>query len=247
MESKNEDYIKAYQKDSQLAEEYYLKFLAEKSEQQKFFEKIINDNKPEAKNIADIACGAGTLTYHLSKLYPEAKFSLVDINESALALASKVLDKLQNKEIIKGSIFELNAFNQKFDIVCCWQTILALDEPRKALEQLINSCKKGGKLYISSLYNFSHDVDVFSHFIDHTRESAKEGLFMQYNTISLFTLNKWLEGKVESYTVHQFNTERDFTYDGRGIGTYTVKETNGHRLQISGGMLMNWGILEITK
>jgi len=248
MKSTNEDYIKAYQKDAEEVKEYYLKFLQNKSGQQQFLEKIIAQNKPAAHGqIADVACGAGTLSYHISKLFPDAEFSLIDVNKSALELASNVLKDVKKKSIINGSIFDLSAYAEKFDIVFCWMTLLALDKPKEALDQLLLSCKKGGKIYASSLFNFKQDVDVYAHFIDHSRDSGKEGIFMQYNTFSLHTLDKWLAGKVSSYKVHEFNPETDFEYNGRGIGTYTVTTKEGNRLQISGGMLMSWGILEITK
>jgi len=70
---------------------------------------------------------------------------------------------------------------------------------------------------------------------------------MQYNTISLPTVAEWLKGSVQSYKVHEFMPETDFLHDGKGIGTATTMTADGKRLQISGGMLMNWGILEITK
>lgn len=248
MKSTNDDYIKAYQKDTQEVNEYYLKYLANKSGQQLLLEKIIAANKPTAHaQIADIACGAGTLSYHISKLFPEAHFSLIDVNKSALELAGNVLKDVKNKQLLEGSIYDLSAFKEKFDIIFCWMTLLALDKPKEALDQLLSTVKTGGKLYASTLFNFNHDVDVYAHFVDHTRESGKEGIFMQYNTFSMHTLDKWLSGKVSSYKVHEFNPETDFEYNGKGIGTFTVMTKEGKRLQVSGGMLMSWGILEITK
>jgi len=245
--SSNEDYIKAYQKDTKEVNEYYLKYLHNKSGQQLLLEKVISADKPAAKQIADIACGAGTLSYHISKLYPEAEFSLIDVNDSALAKAKEVLKDVKNVKFVNHSIFDLSPFKEQFDIVFCWMTLLALDKPKEALDQLLSACKKGGKIYASTLFNFHHDVDVYAHFTDHTRDSGKEGIFMQYNTFSMHTLDKWLKGKVQSYKVHEFNPDIDFEYDGKGIGTYTVTTKEGKRLQISGGMLMSWGILEITK
>ncbi len=248
MESTNEGYIKAYQKDAKEVNDYYLKYLANKSGQQLLLEKIINADKPAKRDqIADIACGAGTLSYHISKIYPEANFTLIDVSDAALELAGNVLKDVKSKKLLNGSIYDLSSYKENFDIVFCWMTLLALDKPKDALDQLLSTVKKGGKLYASTLFNFRHDVDVQSHFVDHTRASGKEGISMQYNTFSLYTLEKWLEGKVSAYKVHEFNPESDFAYDGKGIGTFTVMTKEGKRLQISGGMLMSWGILEITK
>lgn len=248
MKSSNKDYIKAYQKDADEVKEYYLKHLAKKSGQQILLERIMQASKPARhEQIADIACGAGTLSYHISRMYPSSEFTLIDVNDAALEMAARVLADVPKKKLVNGSIYELGDHREKYDIVFCWMTLLALDKPLEALEQLLLTCKKGGRIYLSSLFNFHHDVDVYAHFIDHTRDSGKEGIFMQYNTISLYTLEKWLKGKVESYKVHEFDPETDFDFKGRGIGTFTVTTQEGKRLQISGGMLMSWGILEITK
>lgn len=248
MKSTNKDYINAYSKDAEAVKEYYLKHLHTKSGQQQLLEKIMQENPPAKHDyIADVACGAGTLSYHISRMYPEAEFTLIDVNQSALDMADNVLSDVKKKNLVNGSVYELESFREKFDVTFCWMTLLALDKPQQALEQLLSTVKKGGKLYLSSLFNFHHDVDVYSHFIDHTRDSGKEGIFMQYNTISMFTLEKWLQGKAASYKVHEFSPDMDFEYHGRGIGTFTVTTKEGKRLQISGGMLMSWGILEITK
>ena len=53
-----------------------------------------------------------------------------------------------------------------------------------------------------------------------------------------------LKGKI--FKIHKFNTDIDFSYNGKGVGTFT-KECKVNKIQISGGMLMNWGILEIKK
>jgi ubiquinone/menaquinone biosynthesis C-methylase UbiE len=248
MKSTNSDYINAYRRDKAEAEEYYLKHLAQKSGQQLLLESIISSNPPcLSTNIMDVGCGAGTLIFHVSKMYPAANFTLVDMNEEALSLANSVLSDLPNKTFSCSSIYDLSQFRNTQNIVFCWMTILCLDKPDAALYQLIDTLAPGGKLYISSLFNLQHDVDIYAHFLDHTRASAKEGKMMQYNTLSSKTISEWLSGRVESYKIHEFSPDFDLPLNSRGIGTYTVKDDAGRRLQISGGMLMNWGILEITK
>ena len=248
MKSNNSDYLDAYKKDKEEAEEYYLKHLAKKSGQQILLESILSATPPlTSHNIMDVGCGAGTLVYHISKIYPSAHYTLVDMNQEALSLAESVLKDLPNKNFSCSSIYDLAQFRNTQDIVFCWMTILCLDKPADALEQLIDTLAPGGKLYVSSLFNLHHDVDIYSHFLDHTRASGKEGMLMQYNTISEKTIKEWLAGKVEKYKIHEFSPDFDLPMNSRGIGTYTVLDSLGKRLQISGGMIMNWGILEITK
>ena len=106
--------------------------------------------------------------------------------------------------------------------------------------------KSGGKIYLSSLFNLQHDVDIYSKVYDHTRESGKNGIAMNYNTYSQYTIKKWLDSQVKSLNIHQFSSSVPFYYDGKGVGTFT-KKCHNEFLQISAGMLMNWGILEIEK
>ena len=105
---------------------------------------------------------------------------------------------------------------------------------------------KKSLIYLSSLFNFNHDVDIYSKVYDYTRESGKNGIATNYNTYSQFTVNKWLEHQVQSFKIHQFSTSVPFEYTGKGLGTYT-KKSEDELIQISAGMLMNWGILEIKK
>ena len=134
-----------------------------------------------------------------------------------------------------------------FDYVFCWQTLSFLEEPQKALMELIRITKANGKIYLSSLFNLDHNVDLYTKVYDHTRESSKNGFAMTYNTFSAYTIEKWIKNKVEKFTIHKFIIDIDIFPPPLGIGTYTKKLENvNERLQISGGMLMNWGILEIS-
>lgn len=248
MRSTNIDYLDAYKRDKDEAERYYLKYLAEKSGQQKLLESIMQSSPPRAvSRIMDVGCGAGTLIYHISKMYPNAEYALIDMNDDALKLAENVLSDVAHKSFSKESIYDLSRYEATQDVVFCWMTILCLDKPKEAIQELVSTLVPGGRLYISSLFNLLHDVDVYAHFSDHTRASAKEGMWMQYNTISEKTIQQWLSGKVESLKIHEFVPDFDLPQNTRGIGTYTLTDKDGKRWQISGGMLMNWGILEITK
>ncbi len=243
----NQEYLDAYQKDKDFFEKYYQKHLANKSEQHKLIEKILKSNFPEKKDkIADFACGSGTLSYHLQELFPASQFMVSDFSESAIELAKKNLAQFNNVTFSIDSVYDIKKDDNSFDIVFMWQTLLDLDKPELAISELTRVCKPGGKIYICSLFNLHHDVDIYTNFLDHTLQSGKEGIFLQYNTISAYTINKWLSGKVTEHKFHEFLPEIDFHYEGRGIGTFT-EQAPTRRIQISGGMLMNWAILEITK
>ena len=240
----NNDYIKGLQKSKEETAAYYKKSIV-KTEQQKFLEKLLAEKNQKFSSIADIACGGGTLSFHLKKIFPEAKFSLGDFNEDALEIAKSVNGE-NNFTYSKEDIYKLSYPDNSFDLVCCWQTLSWLDEPEKALHELVRITKPGGFIFASSLFNLHHDVDIFAKVFDYTRPEGQEGIAYSYNTYSAKSVTKWLSGKAKNFQLHKFVPEMDFHYDGKGIGTFTVNTEKG-RLQISAGYLMNWAVLEIEK
>ena len=247
MNSKDDTYIKGLQADKEKTHTYYTKSLAVKTEQQKMLERLLKNEDRNFEQIADIACGGGTLSYHLHEKFPEAEFTLVDFNPDAIEIA-KVNNPQPHFNFYTDSIYELNNLQDGyFDLVCCWQTLSWLEEPKKALEQLIRITKPGGKIYASSLFNLEKDVDLYTKVLDHSHESGKQGIFFNYNTYSRKSIAEWLEGKIKKFNILPFHPEMDFEFNGKGIGTYTIKTENGQRLQISAGILLNWGILIIEK
>lgn len=226
---------------------YFEKYL-KKSEQQKYLESILGQKNVNNLKIADVACGGGTLSYHLKEFFPNADFYLYDYYENILSIAKKV-NKDNNFHYAKSNIYKMEIEDNLFDYTFCWQTLSWLDDPEKALLELVRITRTGGKIYISSLFNIDHDVDIYAKLYDNTREAGKQGIGVNYNTYSYKTVQKWVYGKIENITAHKFEIGIDLPRPtAGGVGTYTqqVKET-GERLQISAGLLMNWGIIEIIK
>ena len=188
----------------------------------------------------------GGASYYLGQVYRQAKFTLVDANEDAIKLAHESTVHF-NATCVVGNIYDLELETNSFDLVVCWQTLSWLNEPEIALRELIRICKPGGVVYASSLFNARHDVDIYATVRDNTRPSAQEGLVVPYNTYSLSSVRKWVEGLVSDIQLHEFDMPIDLQHEGRGLGTYTATLNNGKRLQVSAGMLLNWGILEIRK
>ncbi|MCB0397052.1 MAG: methyltransferase domain-containing protein [Flavobacteriales bacterium] len=240
-----DEYVKFLQGDKENTEKYYLKSL-EKTEQQKALEMLLaGKGMKGAMQIADIACGAGTLTHHLSKQYPEATFSLLDYNSDALELARKI-NPGERFSFHEGDIYHLPFPDNSFDVVFCWQTLSWLEHPENAIKELMRITRPKGSVWMSSLFNLDHDVDLYTNAIDHTHLSGKQSQTVRYNTYSRTSVAAWLEGQSCDHQFHRFVPSIDFKSSGKGLGTYTVSTPDG-RIQISGGILMNWAILEILK
>ncbi|MDO8463830.1 MAG: class I SAM-dependent methyltransferase [Gallionella sp.] len=241
-----ENYKEALKIDKEISQACYLSSLDNKTELQKTLEELLVMRGCMPTTIADIACGGGGTSYYLSQIYPQAKFTLVDANEEAIVLA-RASTKHFDATCSVGNIYNLALETDGFDVVICWSTLSWLSEPEKALRELIRICKPGGRIFVSSLFNTHYDVDIYSTVKDNTRLSVAQGISITYNTYSVSTVSKWVAGLVSDVQVHEFEIPIDVKHEGRGLGTSTFKLENGKRLQISGGILMNWGILELKK
>jgi ubiquinone/menaquinone biosynthesis C-methylase UbiE len=188
------------------------------------------------------------MSYHLSAIYPDSKFALVDLTQDALDIAMKVCvgDKYQ---FLNCDITRLPFPDNRFDCAISMMTLLDLDKNacQDFLRETVRVLQPGGLAVLTGLFNLDRDVDVFSHIWDYTRESTRAGMSVHYITLCKKTVSEWLLGHVSEFDIHPFHPEIDICYDGRGIGTSTCLCADGHRLQISGGMLMNWGFLVIRK
>ncbi len=243
-DDKKNEYVDALKASGEETTKYYTKSIV-KTEQQKFLEKLLADSGQSFSEVADIACGGGTLSYHLRAIFPDARFTLSDYNEEGMKLSRELNG--DSCSYIQGDIYNLSALpDNKFDLVCCWQTLSWLDDAEKAVHELMRITKPGGKIFASSLFNLNHDVDIYAKVLDHTRPNGELGLAFPYNTYSAKTVGKWLDGRAKTFKLHEFVPSIDFSYEGRGIGTFTINSDKG-RLQISAGYLMNWSVLEIEK
>jgi ubiquinone/menaquinone biosynthesis C-methylase UbiE len=241
-----DDYKKVIKLDLEYSKDYYLKSLV-KTEQQKFLESIIDIPQKELY-IADIACGAGTLTYHIYEYFKNKnhRYFLLDYVEESIELAKRNLVE-GNFEFHVGDMCNMNNVeNETFDLMFCWQTLSWITHPKEGLLELIRVLKPGGKLYLSSLFNLDYDVDIFSSLTDHTRSEDVRNIPSAYNTFSEKTISSWLVNSGVRLKFHKFIPTVDFEKVSRGRGTHTVMTEQG-RIQISGGLLMNWYVLEITK
>lgn len=241
----DDDYLASLSADRSLTTAFHTKGVV-KSEQQKALEKLIAGAGLSPSRIADIACGGGTLAHHLAGIFPTALFTLCDMDHAALDLARELNGNSRFK-YVHDDINTLAAIEDgSFDLVCCWQTLSWLNNPEAAVEQLVRITSPGGRIYASSLFNLQHDVDIRARVQDHTRQGAAATHWYEYNTFSERTVDVWLNGKVRSHALHPFSPGIDIVNSTKGLGTFTVPTPTG-RLQVSGGLLMNWAILEIVK
>ena len=105
----------------------------------------------ESDRVLECACGTGMI----SKGIAERCRGLIatDYSEGMLRQAAKKLSKYSNVRIRKANIMQLKVKDGAFDKVVAGNVIHLLDEPYKALEELMRVCKVGGKVIIPTYVN----------------------------------------------------------------------------------------------
>ena len=106
-----DNYLRSMQADRDLAKAYFAKSI-NKTEQQKALESLLAESidsgileKTKPYRIADLACGGGTLSYHLASFFPNATFCLMDYNDDALELAKEITSPFKDRvEFVQGDL-----------------------------------------------------------------------------------------------------------------------------------------------
>lgn len=132
-----------------------------------FFEKIYNgrvyeklgdrvaDFVDETDTVLECACGTGCIT----KSVANACTSLIatDFSDGMLVQAQKNCKECSNITFAKANILALEYADASFDKVVAGNVIHLLDEPQKAMEELMRVCKPGGMLIIPTYVNICKD------------------------------------------------------------------------------------------
>lgn len=101
--------------------------------------------------VLECACGTGSISRYLAE---KAGFlRAVDLSSGMLRQAEKNLRNFHNVRLCKGDIYDLRCRDNGFDYVVAGNVIHLLDEPYKAVDELLRVCNKGGKVIIPTYIN----------------------------------------------------------------------------------------------
>lgn len=96
--------------------------------------------------VLECACGTGMIS---KKVAPKcSSFIGTDFSSNMLKQASKKCSRIPNTSFEFGNIMSLSFADESFDKVIAGNVIHLLDEPYKAIEELLRVCKPGGKVII---------------------------------------------------------------------------------------------------
>lgn len=105
-----------------------------------FYSSLISLAKPLLpKTVLDVGCGEGFTMDKLSKFGIGERIEGVEYSKDSIAFGKKLFPKLIFRE---GSIYELPYEDSSFDLVVCTEVLEHLEEPTKALKEILRVSKK---------------------------------------------------------------------------------------------------------
>jgi len=136
----------------------------------------------EGINFLDIGCGNGRLIIQLATLFTHSRFTGVDPSLYGISVATKNIEQLGLKDrvFVENLGGEELQYKEQFEIACMTVTFHEIN-PRirfKALENIYNALKKGGRLII---FDFSYP----ERFDDFKNPNYGSTIIHQFNETSL--------------------------------------------------------------
>ena len=110
-------------------------------------------------DVLECACGTGSITVHLAAAGRTVRAT--DFSVGMLRKCRKNTRQFDNVRLCRVDITALRCRDEVFDKVVAGNVIHLLDEPYKALDELIRVCKKGGKVIIPTYINRSEKTSKF--------------------------------------------------------------------------------------
>ena len=105
----------------------------------------------ENDTVLECACGTGAITKYVA---PRCKLLVAtDMSKGMLVEAQKNCDNLNNIRFRYADIMNINCRDERFDKVIAGNVIHLLDEPEKAVAELLRVCRTGGKVIIPTYIN----------------------------------------------------------------------------------------------
>lgn len=191
--------------------------------------------------ILDLCSGAGANVYHMSKRYPKSSFVGIDINPDLVAQGNAFYkaNGIGNCRLEVGDIYELDAgYVSEFDGVVFLQTLSWLPEFESTIRAIVTLAPNW--IALTSLF-YDGQVSCTNEVTEYD-DALKPARTSFYNVYSLPVVREYVRSKgYRDFVYTPFEMDVDLPKpDKRLMSTYTEKLEDGHRLQLSGPLLMPW-------
>ena len=97
--------------------------------------------------VLEIGCGMGEFSYKLAK--QGATVVAADFFETAVGAARTALAKFPNAQVIRADIQDIPEPDNSFDMVISLETLEHVNDPKRAIGELVRVTRAGGRLIIT--------------------------------------------------------------------------------------------------
>ena len=166
--------------------------------EKKEFKKIMKESNLKGKNVLELGCGTGRITFQLTK-YAKSVTS-IDNDDSYLRYCREKANKTNtlNLKLIKKNIMNLGTLNKKYDVIVSgWAGIHYAKDPLRIVKSLYKLLKKGGILIVIEAYSDSDYIKVLDavrrkkNNIIPTQKELKNYLFRVFNNLREDVVNSY--------------------------------------------------------
>lgn len=206
------------------------------------------------KQALDVASGAGANMYHLSKGFPDAQWTGVDLVREILDIGSGIMNGLDfHPQLVQGDLFNLTTHfpHDTFDLVLLLQTLSWLPTYEDALKQLLAVTKPRGTVIISSM--FTDDlIDATTVVQQFSDDGEFTPLFSEPVNYNVYCYERFVSVcrtlGAKSVEAEDYLIDIDLQKPtDRRLGTFTRRLADGTRLQQTGPLFLPWKFIAITK
>ncbi|EME80241.1 uncharacterized protein MYCFIDRAFT_78002 [Pseudocercospora fijiensis CIRAD86] len=140
-----------------------------------------SNSNPTLK-LLDCGAGPGTITASFSKYMPSGQITATDLSEEVMTQARAHAESagVKNMTCQAASIYELPFPDEEFDIVHAQQVLVHLENPVKAIREMVRVCKSEGGIValresdmrMWSFYPETQELSAFHRLIRRVMESS---------------------------------------------------------------------------
>ncbi len=195
----------------------------------------------------DVGCGGGANIYHLSQHLPNARWVGLDSAGCFFGLAREFLRDEERFRLVEGDFYQLDRQFRRgeFDLAFSIQTLSWLPDYEESLKQMMAVTR--GWIFITSLFS-DFNVDAFSSVYEYDADGTpKKDSPYNYNVYSLGKFAHFCKKEgARDVVAADFVIDVDLPVPrDRTMGTYTVKDMGGRRIQFSGPLHMPWKMIAV--